>query len=226
MLLIRNTFGMPIAPASRRDDLREAAGDEIDDYSPPGPSRPQRRCNTPDCARHARPRGRFCGACAVRRWRESHPDRAASHERNRVWTEAQKLLRNARAYVAVLVSRGKLAPAACEQRGCTESRFGHTVPTWDDPARPRAVRWFCGQHRRESALMRAESKRLRAEYRATITELVAAIDLLPLDLRQRLDAAGRDGVNGRGAERGSAWYWWAVRRAYETWRVNDEALAV
>lgn len=224
MLLIRNTFGMPIAPASRPDDLREAAGDEIDDYSPPGPSRPQRRCNTPDCAQHARPRGRFCGACAVRRWRESRPEAAAAHERRRTWTPEQRTIRNARAYVAVLVSRGKLEPAACAQRGCTESR--HTVPTWDDPARPREVRWFCGRHRRESALMRAEGERLRTAYAATLKALVAAIGLLPPALRERFHTAGLGGVNGRGAERGSAWYWWAVRRAYDTWRVNDEMLAV
>jgi len=63
----------------------------------------------------------------------------------------------------VLVSRGKLKPAACEQRGCTESRHGHTVPTWDEPARPREVPSFCGRHRRKTALIRAENDQLRIE---------------------------------------------------------------
>lgn len=68
----------------------------------------------------------------MRRWRKSYPEAAAAHECRRTWTPEQRTIRNARAYVAVLVSCGKLDPAAYAQRGWPESR--HTVPTWDDPA--------------------------------------------------------------------------------------------
>jgi hypothetical protein len=40
---------------------------------------------------------------------------------------------------------------------------------------------------------------------------------LPEEVVAELHAAGLEGFAGRGAEPGTLWYWWALRRAYQRW---------
>jgi hypothetical protein len=53
----------------------------------------------------------------------------------------RKQLRNARAYVAVMIERGKIAPKLCED--CSKTGFPH----FPDPTKPREVVWLCRGHR-------------------------------------------------------------------------------
>jgi hypothetical protein len=86
------------------------------------------------------------------------------------------------------------------------------MPAWDDPSQPRNVRWFCREHydeRRDAGLqLEAEHEALVDEYAA----LRAEIKLLPPAVQAALHEAARKGPFGRGAEPGSIWYWWTLRR--------------
>ncbi len=177
-----------------------------------------RHCGKRGCRRLARPGGRYCRACATdatRAWRKRNRAALEERERARVFTEEQRRLRNARAYLATYLARGssKAKRGRCEV--CADSQV---IPAWDAPQRPLEVRWLCAVHYGERREERREEAANRAADAAALIELSRAIAALPAEVRQDLHEAGLGGILGGGAEPGSLFYWWAVRRAFEAYK--------
>ncbi len=92
-------------------------------------------------------------------------------------------LRRARAYVSTHVRRGKLKKGSCEVCGVRD-----TIASWNDPAKPLDVRWFCQEHHRERVELRRDIDEQAVEARAVID-----------DVRKRLgemDSAAREAIVG------------------------------
>jgi len=176
-----------------------------------------RYCGKRGCRRHARPGGRYCRPCAteaVRRWRKDHAAELAERERARSWSDDQRLLRRARAYVDVYLRRGKLARGRCEV--CGEPQ---TLAAWDDLAEPLAVRWLCAEHYGDRRDARREADEARVALTAEWAEVRRQVLLLPSEVQRELHEAALRGPAGHGAARGSVFYWWTLRR--ELWRRRD-----
>lgn len=73
-----------------------------------------------------------CHAKYIREWRSKHPP-----------TREQRFRNNARRYVNVYISRGKVKRGFCEVLGCGSS---NTQPHHEDYSKPLDVRWFCREH--------------------------------------------------------------------------------
>lgn len=172
----------------------------------------RRECSNPLCVAPPTPYGRYCRPCATaatQRWRDNHADELLVRERARVFPDEQLALRRARAYVHALVRRKKIKPGKCEI--CREERVS---PDWDDPAKPKAVRWFCREHRREHADDAASVRKGLAELRVEFATIAA----LPPDTLRRLHSAALRGLDGTGAEPGSLRYRIALQFAYREMR--------
>lgn len=145
----------------------------------------------------------------MRLWRAEHADELRVREGARTFTDEQRLVRNARAYVAMYVRRGRIKPGSCEI--CSDR---HVSPDWDDPRKPLAVRWFCREHRQEHvadvAAARQGLEALRREF--------AAIADLPADVQAKLHKAALLGLDGNGAEPGTFRYRIALQLAYRDLR--------
>ncbi len=128
-------------------------------------------------------------------------------ERGRRFSDEQRLIRNARAYVAQYLKRGKLCKGRCEI--CGEPQV---LAAWDDPRVPCAVRWQCREHYNE----RREAKHGAAEARESIAAQWAEVRwqllLLPREAQRVLHDAALRGPAGQEAVAGSFFYWWTLRR--------------
>jgi hypothetical protein len=100
------------------------------------------RCATSGCERAPRKRGRTCGRCATRAWRERHRKTIAARERTRTFTPEQAALRRASAIFFTDLRRRDRKREPCEECG-----RGDVVPHWPDVTRPLKVVWFCRVHR-------------------------------------------------------------------------------
>jgi len=191
--------------------------DELDELPTRRPLPLVRLCGKRGCRRQARPGGRYCRPCAteaVRRWRDRHAAQLAARERARSWSDEQRLLRRARAYVDVYLRRGKLVRGRCEICGDAA-----TLAAWDDPAQPRAVRWLCAEHYADRRDARHEADEARVALAAEWAEVRRQVLLLPSEVQRELHEAALRGPAGHGAARGSTFYWWTLRR--ELWRRRD-----
>lgn len=95
--------------------------------------------------RPARPRANYCKGCAAKasqRYYDRHRATIARRRQAHLYTPATLAVRRARAYLGVLLSRGKISREPCET--CGEA---HVRPFQPDPSTPRLVRWFCVRHR-------------------------------------------------------------------------------
>ena len=184
--------------------------DALEELPPPRPLPLLRHCGKRHCRRWARPGGRYCRPCATaatRRWRDRHRSELAARERARGFSAEEQLIRRARAYVDVYIKRGKMARGRCEI--CGESEV---LAAWDDPSKPREVRWLCRLHydeRRDTAREAAEMRRAIA---ANVAELKEQLALLPPEARAEIHAAALRGPTGGGCQPNSPFYWWTLRR--------------
>lgn len=95
--------------------------------------------------RPARPRANYCKGCAAKASQRYYARHRATIVRRRqahLYTPATLAVRRARAYLGVMLSRGKISREPCETCGEADVR-----PFQPDPSMPRLVRWFCGRHR-------------------------------------------------------------------------------
>jgi hypothetical protein len=92
-----------------------------------------------DCARPARRRGTRCERCHKRVWRAANREyaQAAEYERAQAFPEATKVLRNARATIAMALKRGHLRRQPCII--CAKPGLPHHP----DPTKAREIAWLC-----------------------------------------------------------------------------------
>ncbi len=170
-----------------------------------------RLCGKRGCRRQARPGGRYCRPCATeagRRWRHSHASELAARERARSWSDEQRLLRRARAYVDVYLRRGKLARGRCQV--CNDP---NVQPSWTNPKLPLDVSWLCREHARGQRETAASIARNVAALKAEYGELRDAIALLPQPTQRQLHEEAMRGILVRKA--GDLMYAWNLRRAFQ-----------
>jgi len=101
-----------------------------------------RRCMNANCERPARRRGRTCGACATKRWREKYGEELAAHEAVRSFSPEQTRLRNARGYLSAYLRRGRIQRTPCQTCGSMQ-----VTSYFPDLAKPLEVIWYCKPHR-------------------------------------------------------------------------------
>jgi hypothetical protein len=195
--------------------------DDLEELPLPRPLPLVRQCSKRGCRRTARPGGRYCRPCATtatRRWRDRHADELAERERGRIFSDEDRLIRKARAYVAEYIKRGKLARERCGVCGEPE-----VLAAWDDPRKPREVRWLCAEHyadRRDSHREAAEARvRLSSEW----ADVRAQLALLPPELQTELHEIALKGPAGHGARLGSPFYWWTLRREIQRYAARQSS---
>jgi hypothetical protein len=196
--------------------------DELDELDPPIPLPLIRECSRPGCQRTARHGGRYCRPCATaatRRWRERNAAVLAERERTRTFDDGDQLVRRARAYVTEYVKRGKLSRGRCEI--CGEPKV---LATWDDPHKPREVRWLCTEHYADRRDSRREADAARARLSAEWAELSDELARLPAALRANVHAAALAGPAGDGCRPGSPFYWWTLRRELRRHRSPNQVV--
>jgi hypothetical protein len=135
-----------------------------------------------------------CSAAASRSWRERHKDAIRKRRRTRRENRFsdQKLLCNARAYLAVYISRGKVVPEPCVCGGEEDVR-----PMQLDPSRPLEVLWKCSLCRADvpiAAELDVAEEPVEKQYTIAPPSLSARraairseIDALPADLASRFE---------------------------------------
>lgn len=190
--------------------------DELDELPPPRPLPLRRRCSKRGCRGTARPGGRYCRPCATaatQAWRDRHRAQLTERERARNWSDEQRAVRAARAYVAVYVRRGKLAKGRCAV--CNDP---DVQPTWRDPKRPLEMEWFCPQHAVERREAADAGARETAALRALNEEVKAALALLPPEVQRGLHEQAMRGLLVRRA--GDMMYWWNLRRALQAYEIR------
>ena len=194
----------------------------LDPLEAPEPPRPLpliRRCSKRGCRRTARQGGRYCRPCATaatRRWRERHAAALAEREKGRLFSDEEQLIRRARSYVDVYLRRGKLCKGRCAICGEPE-----VLAAWDDPAKPREVRWLCAEHYADRRDAKREGDAARARLADQWADLRAELALLPPTVQAELHEAALRGPAGHGARPGSPFYWWTLRRELQR-RAKDE----
>jgi hypothetical protein len=196
--------------------MRPSAIDELDEPPKPRLLPLRRRCSKRGCGRSARSGGRYCRPCATaatRTWRDRHHAQLIERERARTWSDEQRSVRAARAYVAVYVRRGKIAKGRCEV--CNDAEV---QPTWKDAKRPLEIQWFCRQHAFERREAADAGAREVAALRAVNEEVKAAIALRPPDVQRELHERAMGGLLVRQA--GDLMYWWNLRRALQAYEVR------
>ena len=214
VVFIRET-GQPFSSLEAHS-MRPAAIDELDELPPPRSLPLRRCCSKRGCRGTARPGGRYCRPCATiatRAWRDRHRARLTERERARNWSEEQRAVRAARAYVYVYIRRGKLAKGRCAI--CNDP---DVQPTWRDPRRPLEMEWFCHQHAVERREAADAGARETAALRAVNEEVKAAIALLPLEVQRELHEQAMGGLLVRRV--GDMMYWWNLRRAVQAYELR------
>jgi hypothetical protein len=214
VVFIRET-GQPFSSLEAHS-MRPAAIDELDELPPPRSLPLRRCCSKRGCRGTARPGGRYCRPCATiatRAWRDRHRARLTERERARNWSDEQRAVRAARAYVYVYIRRGKLAKGRCAI--CNDP---DVQPTWRDPRRPLEMEWFCHQHAVERREAADAGARETAALRAVNEEVKAAIALLPLEVQRELHEQAMGGLLVRRV--GDMMYWWNLRRAVQAYELR------
>jgi len=172
--------------------------DELDDLEEIGLSRlpPLRRiCSTKACRGTARPGGRHCLACharAVRRYRDRHAQQLVTHRRDAaaLRDEATRAADSARAKLAMALRRGTMLRGLCRICGTTD-----VMGIIEEPQRWRDVVWVCrrdrdvARERRRDEEAQLAASRERAAWAEERTRVLAAIELLPPDVRARLTSS-------------------------------------
>jgi len=184
-----------------------------------------RFCNATGCERPARRRGRFCGRCALRQWRAANRDRDRARESKRTFSDEQRLIRSARATVAMAVKRGHVKAQACRDCG----RIGR--PHHPDPRQPRNVLWLCRSHRliereREQEARRTQAEREIASAREEkwcnlVARFTAAWPLLPADAASSIQALAQQNPLIRSLHPEAPLARQALIRAYGVWCGDD-----
>jgi hypothetical protein len=214
VVFIRET-GQPFSSLEAHS-MRPAAIDELDELPPPRSLPLRRCCSKRGCRGTARPGGRYCRPCATiatRAWRDRHRARLTERERARNWSDEQRAVRAARAYVYVYIRRGKLAKGRCAI--CNDP---DVQPTWRHPRRPLEMEWFCHQHAVERREAADAGARETAALRAVNEEVKAAIALLPLEVQRELHEQAMGGLLVRRV--GDMMYWWNLRRAVQAYELR------
>lgn len=200
-------------PADRRERpfvRRFQPLDPIDEPELPRPLPLIRRCSKRGCRRTARQGGRYCRPCATaatRKWRERNASALAEREKGRIFSEEEQLIRRARAYIDVYLRRGKLSRGRCGICGEPD-----VLAAWDDPRKPREVRWLCAEHYADRRDAKREGDAARARLADQFAGLRAELALLPPEVQAELHEAALRGPAGHGCREGSTFYWWTLRR--------------
>jgi hypothetical protein len=193
--------------------MRPSEIDELDETPPPRLLPLRRRCSKRGCTVSARPGGRYCRPCATaatRAWRDRYRAQLAERERARIWSDEQRSVRAARAYIAVYLRRGKIAKGRCAVCNDTEVQ-----PTWRDPKCPLEIQWFCREHAVERREAAEASAREVAALRSVNDEIKAAIALLTPEVQRELHERAMGGLLVR--KPGDLMYWWNLRRALQAY---------
>lgn len=114
-------------------------------------------------APNPRARAKYCRACGAAASRRSYANRKgviSLRRQKRSLSAIDRAVRNARAYLAMYVKRGKVAVEPCETCGLT---YGRRVPLQEDPQRPLEARWFCPPHYRDYRMNEAAIRAVEAE---------------------------------------------------------------
>ncbi len=202
--------------------MRTRALDELDDLPPPAPLPLIRFCGARGCKRRARPGGRhcsFCHAAAVRHWREDHRRELAVRRRDAaaVRGDDARARDSARAKLSMALRRGTLDRGGCADCGDTE-----VVGMIEDPARWRDVVWVCREHRatelerRQDAASKRAYQSKQAVWYDERARVLAAVELLPLDVQAQLHALAARGPAGTPLASGAPLYVMNLVRVYKT----------
>jgi len=204
---------MPFRPLDELDDL--------DEIELPKPLPLRRICSAKACRGTARPGGRHCLACharAVRRYRDRHTQQIATRRRDAAAQrdEAIRAADSARAKLAMALRRGTMLRGMCQICGTAD-----VMGIIEEPQRWRDVVWVCREHRdtqlerrRENAAQRTANAKQAAWYDER-ARVLAAIELLPLDQRARLEALAERGPAGMRLSPGAPLYMMNLVRAYK-----------
>jgi len=179
--------------------------DELDDLEDIGLSRllPLRRiCSTKACRGTARPGGRHCLACharAVQRYRDRHAQQLTTRRRDAavLRDEATRAADSARAKLAMALRRGTMRRGLCHICGTAD-----VMGIIEEPQRWRDVVWVCrrdrdvARERRRGEEAQLAASRERAAWAEERTRVLAAIELLPPNIRARLHALAAEGPVG------------------------------
>jgi len=179
--------------------------DELDDLEEIGLSRllPLRGiCSTKACRGTARPSGRHCLACharAVQRYRDRHAQQLAARRRDAdaLRDDRTRAADSARAKLAMALRRGTMQRGVCRRCGTTD-----VMGIIEDPQQWRDVTWACrrdrdvARERRRDEQAQLAAQRERATWAEEWTRVLAAIDLLPPDVRRRLHELAARGPVG------------------------------
>ncbi len=176
---------MPFRPLDELDDLKK-------DIALPKPLLLRRVCSTKACRGTARPGGRHCLACharAVRRYRDRHAQQLTTSRRDAaaLRDDATRAADSARAKLAMALRRGTMLRGMCQICGTTD-----VMGMMEDPQRWRDVVWVCrrdrdvARERRRDEKAQLAANRERSGWAQERTRVLAAIDLLPPDVRARL----------------------------------------
>ncbi len=185
---------MPFRPLDELDDLEELAL--------PAPLPLRRICSTTACRGTARPGGRYCRPChavVVRRYRDRHAQQLATRRRDTDARrdEATRAADSARAKLAMALRRGTMLRGLCQICGTAD-----VIGVVEDPQRWRDVVWVCrrdrdvARERRRDEEAQLAASRERAAWAEERTRVLAAIELLPPDIRARLHALAAQGPAG------------------------------
>jgi hypothetical protein len=148
-----------------------------------------RRCTNTGCERPARRRGRTCGRCATKAWREKHGAELAAREAHRAYTEAQLRLRRTRASMSTYLRRGQLKRSPC-------AHCGHSVVSsfFPDLDKPLGVVWLCKLHRAAAlddmaaAKVSAQRSQQHVRWQNDRERFAEAFPRLPADVQTELHA--------------------------------------
>ncbi len=186
---------MPFRPLDELDDLEDI---ELPKLLPL-----RRICSTKACRGTARPGGRHCLACharAVQRYRDRHGQQLATRRRDAaaMRDEATCAADSARAKLAMALRRGTMQRGLCQRCGTA----AEVLAIIEDPQQWRDVVWVCrrdrdvARERRRDEEAQLAASRERAAWAEERTRVLAAIELLPPDIRARLHALAAQGPAG------------------------------
>jgi len=159
-------------------------------------------CSTKACRGTARPSGRHCLAChkrAVRRYRDQHAQQLTTRRRDAaaLRNETTRAADSARAKLAMALRRGTMRRGVCHICGTTD-----VMGVIEDPQCWREVVWVCrrdrdvARERRRDEEAQLAASRERAAWAEEQTRVLAAIELLPPDIRARLHTLATQGPAG------------------------------
>ncbi len=185
---------MPFRPLDELDDL--------DEIELPKPLPLRRICSAKACRGTARPGGRYCRPChavVVRRYRDRHAPQLTTRRRDAaaMRDEATRAADSARAKLAMGLRRRTLQRGVCRRCGTTD-----VMGIIEDPQQWRDVTWACrrdrdvARERRRDEQAQLAAQRERATWAEEWTRVLAAIDLLPPDVRRRLHELAARGPVG------------------------------